>query len=134
MDGQGEVIKIFNEFEDYAISAMTIDYENNQLYLRVDRADRFENNRPEPYAISRVSYDFTNLRSIFYDLRPANFFYGYPLPAFAVHDQSLYLTVDQLGVVIVSLLESTSVGCHNRVRTPIYSTKVIHYTRQPGKH
>lgn len=140
MDGQGEVIKIFDEFEDDIISAMTIDYENNQLYLRVDRGNRLddrENNRPEPYAISRTDYDFTNLRGVIYDLRPDNYYlYGYPLPAFAVHDQSLYLTINNLGLVIVSLSDNTVIGwCHNQlVRTPVYSTKVIHYGRQPGKH
>ena len=132
MDGQGDVIKTYSESEDYQISAMTIDYDNNQLYFKVDSED------DNPYALSRINYDFTGLLRTVLDLRETNFLYGHPLPPFAVHDESLYLISRRQDSGPRGLLFFSTGGnllCLNtQINTPVYSTKIMHYGRQPGKY
>lgn len=126
MDGQGDVIRTLNEFEDYTISAMTIDYNNNQLYFKVDNDD-------DPYALSRSNSDFTDLRRAVLDFRKNNFVHGHPLPPFAVYNGLLYLIIQNRGLLI--FFAGGGIQCNNRqMSTPVYSTKIIHYERQPGKY
>ena len=128
MDGQGGVIKSLDEYEDYTISAMTIDYENNHLYFKVDDDD-------QPYLLSRVNSDFTELLRAVLDFRPSNFFYGRPLLPFAVHNGFLYLVIEDWGLLILYTAGSTGVKCINwLVTAPVYSTKIIHHERQPGEY
>ena len=126
MDGQGDVIRTF---KDHHISAMTIDYDNNLLYFRVDNED------DEPYAISRINSDFTNIRRTFIDFRTDRFRSNRPLPPFSVHDGNLFVIWENRGLLYYHIEESSSLQCINRqISTPVYSTKIIHYGRQPGTY
>ena len=132
MDGQGDVIKSLDNYEEYTISAMTIDYENNHLYFKVDDDD-------QPYLLSRINSDFTELLEAVLDFRPNNFFYGHPLPPFAVHNGFLYLAIEGRGLLVFFTAGSTGVKCINQqvaapvYSAPVYSTKIIHHERQPGE-
>lgn len=126
MDGQGDAIRTFDEFEDYTIEAMTIDYENDHLYFRVDGG--------QPYALSRCNSDFSNLRRAILDFRPNNFVYGHPLPPFAVHNGLIYIIIEDRGLLTFYTGGSTGIRCFNSLlSTPVYSTEVIHHGRQPGE-
>ena len=127
MDGQGDVIKTL---ENYQISAMTIDYHNNQLYFKVDSED------DEPYALYTINSDFTGIIRTVIDLRASNFIYGHPLPPFAVHDDFVYLISRGHGPQgLVIYYTGGGIKCLNsQINTPVHSTKIMHYGRQPGKH
>lgn len=128
MDGQGGAIKTFDYFEDYTIKAMTIDYENNYLYFKI-------NDGNEPSLLSRTNHDFTNLRRSIIDFNSNAYYFGPPLSPFAVHSGFLYMIIKDRGLRTFFIKDSRvySKCINTQVNTPVYSTKVIHYGRQPGE-
>ena len=129
MDGQGDVIKPYSEYENYQISAMTIDYDDNWLYFKVDSED------DEPYALSRINSDLNSRRTIL-GVHTSEFDFRHSLPPFAVHDGSLYLIFHSLGPrgLFIFTTRGGTLCFNYQINTPVYSTKIVHYGRQPGKH
>ena len=126
MDGQEGLINSFDDFEFFIISAMTIDYANNQLYLKVHDDD------DEPYLLSRIDSDFTNSKTTIFNLKTFISTYGYPL-SFVVHDGFIYVMIRNRGL-FQFFVSPTALSCYALTQVnKSYSAKIIHYGRQPGE-
>ena len=124
MDGQGGVIKRFTDYNDYFMTSLTIDYgsDDSNLYFIVGSGS------DDPRYLTRIDHNFVDSHNVI-DFHVFQF--PLPIPPPAVHD-FIYLKLKNSG--ISTFFKTGGIYCFGARNTGhVYSTKVLHYDRQPGE-
>jgi len=124
MDGQGGVaISRFTFSDAPYVTSLAIDYGTNEVYLMaVDEND-------VPVLLARIDNNFDRSHTV---LDFKEFLYPPPQSSLALLDDKIYLVKVNTGIATyfkggqIQCISTQSIG-------QVYSTKVMHYDRQPGE-